>query len=249
MNYITVLGYPEHADFKDYWPANVQVIGKDILRFHAAIWPGMLLALGLPLPQQLYVHGFINAEGGVKMSKTLGNVIEPNELIEEYGADVLRYYLLRHIPSYEDGEFSKARLTEAYNNELANELGNSVQRTAAMIKQYQNGLIGQIPPAEHDVAEYWQALEKCKFDRALDEVWEQVRGLNQYIDEAKPWEINKTGDADHLREVLAYQVSCLLEIAELLSPFMPETSQKIRHVFEEGVVRPIEGTLFPRKET
>ncbi len=248
MNYLTVLGYPEHQDFKDYWPASVQVIGKDISRFHAAIWPGMLLALGVPLPKTLFVHAFINAEGGVKMSKTLGNVIEPNEIIEEYGADVLRYYLLRHIPSYEDGEFSKTRLLESYNSELANELGNSVQRTAAMITQYQNGLIGKVPPAEHDVAEYWKALEQCKFDRALDEVWEQVRGLNQYIDETKPWQINKDGDADHLREVLAYQVSCLLEIAELLAPFMPETTQKIRHVFEDGVIRPIEGTLFPRKE-
>jgi methionyl-tRNA synthetase len=248
MNYITVLGYPEHQDFKDFWPADVQVIGKDILRFHAAIWPGMLLALGLPLPKTLYVHGFINAEGGVKMSKSLGNVIEPRAIIDEYGADVLRYYLLRHIPSYEDGEFSMDLLAKAYNNELANELGNGVQRTAAMIKQYQNGLIGDIPPAEHDIAQYREALAQCRFDRALDEVWEQVRGLNQYIDEAKPWEVNKTGDADHLREILAYQVSCLLEIADLLSPFMPETAQKIRHVFEEGVVRPIEGTLFPRKE-
>lgn len=248
MNYITVLGYPEHKDFKEYWPANVQVIGKDILRFHAAIWPGMLLALGLPLPKTLYVHGFINGEGGVKMSKTLGNVIEPREIIDEYGADVLRYYLLRHIPSYEDGEFSKKRLADAYNNELANELGNGVQRTVAMIKQYQNGLIGEIPAAEHDTAQYREALELCRFDRALDEVWEQVRGLNQYIDETKPWQINKTGDTDHLREVLAYQASCLLEIADMLAPFMPETSQKIRHVFEDGVVRPIEGTLFPRKD-
>ena len=248
MNYITVLGYPEHEDFKKFWPANVQVIGKDIIRFHAAIWPGMLLALGLELPQTLYVHGFINAEGGVKMSKTLGNVVEPHDIIEEYGVDVLRYYLLRYIPSYEDGEFSMTRLNQVYNSELANELGNAVQRTAAMIKQYQNGLIGKIPESEHDVGQYWQALEACKFDRALDEVWEQVRGLNAYIDEAKPWDINKAGDADHLREVLAYQVSCLLEVAELLAPFMPETALKIRHVFEDGVVRPIDGTLFPRKD-
>lgn len=248
MNYITVLGYPEHKDFKEYWPATVQVIGKDISRFHAAIWPGMLLALGLELPKTLYVHGFINAEGGVKMSKTLGNAIEPNQIIEEYGADVLRYYLLRHIPSYEDGEFSKALLANAYNNELANELGNAVQRTAAMISQFQNGLIGNIPGAGHDVGEYEAALRLCKFDRALDEVWEQVRGLNQYIDESKPWEIQKTGDADHLREVLAYQVSCLLEIAELLQPFMPETALKIKQVFADGVVRPVEGTLFPRKD-
>lgn len=247
MNYITVLGYPEHEDFKKFWPANVQVIGKDILRFHAAIWPGMLLALGAQLPKTLYVHGFINIDGQ-KMSKSLGNYVLPSEIIDEYGTDVFRYYFLRHIPSYDDGDFSWQKLHESYNNELANELGNAVQRTAAMIIQYQKGIIGTIPESEHDVAKYYEALEQCKFDRALDEVWEQVRGLNQYIDEAKPWIINKQGDEDHLREVLAYQSSCLLEIAELLEPFMPETAQKIRHVFEDGIVRPIEGTLFPRKD-
>lgn len=248
MNYITVLGYPEHDDFKKYWPANVQVIGKDIIRFHAAIWPAMLLALGLPLPKQLFVHGFINVDGQ-KMSKTLGNVTHPKQIIDEYGVDAYRYFFLRHIPSYEDGDFSWERLHNAYNHELANELGNAVQRTAAMITQYQNGLIGEIPPAEHDVGQYEAALERCRFDRALDEVWEQVRGLNQYIDEAKPWEIKKTDDADHLREVLAYQVSCLLEIADLLLPFLPETALKIRQIFDSGVVRPVDGTLFPRKET
>lgn len=247
MNYITVLGYPEHKDFKDFWPANIQVVGKDILRFHAAIWPGMLLGLGLPLPNTLYVHGFINAEGGTKMSKSLGNVVSPGEIIDEYSADVLRYYLLRHIPSYDDGDFSHTKLLEAYNNELANELGNAVQRTSAMIKQYQNGIIGTIPAAEHDMNQYMEAMDNCRFDRALDEVWEQVRGLNQYIDEQKPWEINKAGDKEHLQEVLAYQVSCLLEIAELLQPFMPETALKMRHVFEQGVIQPIDGTLFPRK--
>ena len=248
MNYITVLGYPEHEDFKKFWPANVQVIGKDILRFHAAIWPGLLLGLGLPLPKTLYVHGFINAEGGVKMSKSLGNVVDPLEVIKEYGTDAFRYFVLRHIPSYEDGEFSWKRMHEVYNSELANELGNAVQRTAAMIKQYQNGLIGDIPPASHDIGKYIEAIEACRFDRALEEVWEQVRGLNQYIDEEKPWELFKKGDTEHLREVLAYQVSNLLEIAELMAPFTPETSQKIRHVFEDGVVRPIDGTLFPRKD-
>lgn len=245
MNYLTVLGYPEHEDFKKFWPANVQVIGKDILRFHAAIWPGMLLALDLPLPKQLYVHGFITITGQ-KISKSTGLMVTPEEVVNKYSADVFRYYFLKHIPSYEDGDFSWERLEAAYNNELANELGNAVQRTAAMIKQYQNGIIGETPQATHDVAQYWEAVENCRFDRALEEIWEQVRGLNQYIDEEKPWEIHKQGDVDHLREVLAYQTACLLEIAELLEPFMPETSTKIRHVFEEGVVRPIEGTLFPR---
>ncbi|PID32036.1 methionine--tRNA ligase [Candidatus Saccharibacteria bacterium] len=247
MNYLTVLGYPEHEDFKKFWPANVQVIGKDIIRFHAAIWPGMLLALDLPLPKTLYVHGFISVDGQ-KMSKSLGNVISPAELVEEYGLDAVRYYLLRYVPSYEDGDFSHSRMVEVYNNELANDLGNSVQRTVAMILQYQNGLIGDIPPAEHDIAQYRQALEDCRFDRALDHVWEQVRGLNQYIDEEKPWAIKKQGDTEHLREVLAYQVCCLLEIADLLEPFMPDTAQKIRFIFADGLVKPLQATLFPRRE-
>jgi methionyl-tRNA synthetase len=247
MNYITVLGYPEHDDFKRFWPADAQVIGKDIIRFHAAIWPAILLSLGLDLPKLLYVHGFVNINGQ-KMSKSLGNYLSPNEIIEKYGADPFRYYFLRHIPSYGDGDFTWEAFDRAYNNELANELGNAVQRTAAMIVKYQKGIIGDIPGAEHDIAQYKDAMEICRFDRALDEVWEQVRGLNQYIDEEKPWMIAKEEDEDHLREVLAYQASCLLEIADLLKPFMPETAQKIAAVFEEGIVRPIEGTLFPKHE-
>ncbi len=247
MNYITVLGYPEHDDFKNFWPANVQVIGKDILRFHGAIWPGMLLALKLPLPKTLYVHGFISGEGGHKMSKSLGNVIAPSDILEKYNADVLRYYFLRHIPSYGDGDFSWEKLHSTYNSELANELGNVVQRTSVMITKYQEGIIGTVPPAEHDIAEFEKYLEDCRFDKALEEVWRQVRGLNRYIDEEKPWEIAKT-DAEHLREVLAYQVSAILQIADLLTPFIPETASKIQNVFREGVIRPLDGTLFPRKE-
>jgi methionyl-tRNA synthetase len=246
MNYITVLGYPEHADFTNFWPANAQVLGKDIIRFHAAIWPAMLMALELPLPKLLYVHGFINVDGK-KMSKSLGNYVSPDEIIAKYGVDPFRYYFLRHIPSYNDGDFTWEAFEAAYNNELANELGNAVQRTAAMIQKYQDGEIGEIPAAEHDIAQYNEALTNCRFDRALDEVWEQVRGLNQYIDEAKPWMIAKTDDADHLREVLAYQASALLEIAEMLVPFLPATAAKIAAVFSEGVVQPIEGTLFPKE--
>lgn len=247
MNYLTVLGYPEHEDFEKFWPANVQVIGKDILRFHAAILPGMLLALELPLPKTLFVHGFISGEGGQKMSKSLGNVVAPADILEKYDADVLRYYFLRHIPSYGDGDFSWQKLFDTYNTELANELGNVVQRTSAMINKYQEGIIGTVPPAEHDIAEFERYMEDCRFDKALEEVWEQVRGLNKYIDEEKPWEIAKS-DSEHLREVLAYQVSAILQIADLLTPFMPETAAKIQSIFREGVIRPIEGTLFPRKE-
>lgn len=247
MNYITVLGYPEHDDFKKFWPANVQIIGKDILRFHAAIWPAMLLSLGVKLPSMLYVHGFINIEGK-KLSKSLGNFVTPEEVVKKYNTDTLRYYLLRHMPSYDDGDFSWDRLAKAYNSELANELGNLLQRTIAMIVKYQNGIIGDIPPPEHDVAQYYEALEDCRFDKALEEVWEQIRGLNQYVDEEKPWELAKNHDEDHLREVLAYQASSLLQIADLLEPFLPETATKIKHSLAEGVVRPLETTLFPKKE-
>lgn len=247
MNYITVLGYPEHADFKTFWPADVQVVGKGILRFHGAIWPAMLMALNLPLPGTLFAHGYVTVNGA-KMSKSLDNSISPHQIIGKYGVDAFRYYFLRHVPSYNDGDFSWEKLEEAYNNELANDLGNAVQRTAVMIRQYQQGLVGDSPPAEHDTAGYRKALDDCRFDRALEEVWEQVRGLNQYIDDTKPWEVAKSGDTDHLREILAYQVSCLLEIADLLEPFMPATTASIRNIFKEGVVREAPKILFPRLE-
>lgn len=247
LNYITVIGYPEHDNFKTYWPADVQIIGKDIIRFHAAIWPGILLALGLPLPKMLYVHGFINNDGK-KMSKSLGNVVAPSEIIDKYGTEAFRYYFMRHIPSYNDGDFSWDRMDAAYNNELANDLGNAVSRVAAMITKYQNGVIGDIPPAEHDMHEYEEAIAHCRFDRALEEVWEQIRGINQYIDTEKPWEIAKSGDTTHLQEVLAYSASCLLEIADLLEPFLPTTAHKIKFVFKEGIIRPLETTLFPKQD-
>jgi methionyl-tRNA synthetase len=247
MNYITVLGYPEHQDFKEFWPANVQVIGKDIIRFHAAIWPGMLMSLGLPLAKVLYAHGFITVNDQ-KMSKSLGNGIAPKEIVDKYGTDAFRYYFLRHIPSYNDGDFSWDAFDAAYNHELADDLGNAVQRTIVMITKHQEGVVGTIPDSEHDNARIQEAIEQCRFDRALDAIWDQVRGLNQYIDEEKPWEIVKTGDADHLREVLAYQVGCLLEIADALTPFLPETAAKIQAAFKEGLVQPMETTLFPKQK-
>lgn len=236
LNYITVLGYPEHDDFKKFWPANVQVIGKDILRFHAAIWPGILLALDLPLPKILFVHGFITVSGQ-KMSKTLGNVVDPLEVVKDYGLDAFRYYFLRYGPTNDDTDFTWERFENAYNNELANELGNGVQRVISMVNRYQDGIIGDIPPAGHDMAQYHSAMAECRFDLALSEVWEQVRGLNQYIDEEKPWELAKAGDSDHLREVLAYTAGCLIEIADLLEPFLPDTSAKIIDTIDNGLIK------------
>jgi methionyl-tRNA synthetase len=242
-----VLGYPEKADLKTFWPADVQVIGKDILRFHAAIWPGILLGLGLPLPRNIYAHGFVNVDGQ-KMSKSIGNVVSPHEIIAKYGTDGFRYYFLRHIPSYSDGDFTWQRIESAYNNELANELGNAVSRIAAMVNKYQNGVIGNYPDPEHDTFRYEEALKQCRFDKAMDEIWEQVRGLNQYIDTEKPWAIAKEGDFGHLQEVLAYSVGCLIEIAELLTPFLPETAEKINAIFKQGLVDMPEGPLFPKNE-
>lgn len=247
MNYVTVLGYPAGKDFKEYWPADVQVIGKDILRFHAAIWPAMLLGLGLELPKAIYAHGHVGS-GGQKMSKTLGNVVDPVEVIDSYGLDAFRYYFARHISSYDDGDFTWDKYVDVYNSDLANELGNAVSRVAAMIMKYQDGVIGDIPQAEHDTGPYHTALAECRFDKALEEVWQQVRGLNQYIDEEKPWVIAKEGDSEHLREVLAYLAGALVEIADLLVPFMPDTAQKIQRVFADGVVRTLEQPLFPKTE-
>jgi methionyl-tRNA synthetase len=222
------------------------VIGKDILRFHAAMWPAMLLGLGLELPKTLYVHGFITNEGQ-KMSKSLGNVVDPLDVVNRYGLDAFRYYLFRHGPASEDVDFSWDKFEAAYNNELANELGNAVQRVSAMVKKYQNGVIGEISESKHDVGQYHAAIEECRFDRALDAVWEQVRGLNQYIEEEKPWTIAKEGDDAHLQEVLRESVSSLMEIAELLEPFLPGTAEKIQYVFSEGVIRPLDDVSLFRK--
>ncbi len=247
MNYITVLGFPDGSDFKEFWPADVQVIGKDIIRFHAAIWPAMLMSLDLPLPKMLYVHGFINVDGQ-KMSKSIGNVTPPSEIVKHYGTDAFRYFFLRHIPSYDDGDYSIETFHAAYNNELANQLGNAVQRTAAMIHQYQDDKIGVLPKTDVDLSAYHKALEVCQFDRAMDEIWQQVKLLNQYIDDNKPWVMAKTDGKDQLRGILAQQVSSLLLIADLLEPFLPSTSKKISQIFSDGAVKFSDETLFPRKE-
>ncbi len=249
-NYITVLGYPDQAGWQEYWPADVQVLGKDILRFHAGIWPAMLLGLGLALPKKLLVHGFVNV-GGVKQSKTLGNGVNPNEVIEHYGLDAFRYFFSRHIPTLDDGDFTWEKFETAYNTELANDLGNVVQRIASMITRYQSGVIGDTPQGEHDMGTYHEAMEGLEFNKAIDEVWLMVRSLNQYIENVKPWEIAKTVGKDaeseaHLTEVLAYAVGALVQIGDLLVPFLPGTAAKIHQMFETGVVVPNEGVLFPR---
>ena len=249
-NYITVLGFPDHAEWQDYWPAEVQVIGKDILRFHAGIWPAMLLGLGVSLPKTLLVHGHVNV-GGAKMSKSVGNVVDPNEVIDGYGLDAFRYFFARHIPTLDDGDFTWEKFENAYNNELGNDLGNLVQRVAAMITRYQAGVIGEAPQTEHDMQPYRDAMSSLNFNEALDKVWLTVRSLNQYLESVKPWEVAKRRETDaeaegHLAEILATAVGTLLQVADLLVPFMPHTADVIHKTFETGVVVPQEGVLFPK---
>jgi methionyl-tRNA synthetase len=249
-NYITVLGYPDQTGWQEYWPADVQVVGKDIMRFHAGLWPAMLLGLGLALPKKLLVHGFVNV-GGVKQSKTLGNGVDPIQVIDDYGVDAFRYFFSRHIPTLDDGDFTWEKFENAYNTELANDLGNLIQRVAGMIMRYQSGVIGEAPQGEHDMSVYHEAMESLEFNKAIDEVWLMVRSLNQYIENVKPWEIakkvGKDADAEaHLTEVLAYAAGALLQIGDLLVPFLPNTATKIHQVFESGSVIAPEAVLFPK---
>lgn len=247
MNYITLLDYPNGEDFKKFWPTDLQIVGKDNLRFHAAIYPAMLLSAGLPVLKRLFVHGHLSV-GGKKMSKTIGNVVNTEDIVNRYGADAFRYYFLRHIPSYDDGDFTWERFDAVYHGELANELGNGVQRVASMINRYQQGVIGEYPIPGHDTAPYHEAIENQQFDRALEWVWELVKGLNVFIEQEKPWQLAKEKDDSHLKEVLAACVGDVLQIAELIEPFLPQTSQTIRHIFQDGYVHNYSGVLFPRIE-
>lgn len=250
-NYITVLGYPSNPQWQEYWPADVQVIGKDILRFHAGIWPAMLLGLGLKPPKRLLVHGFVNV-GGEKMSKTVGNVVDPIDIIDNYGVEAFRYFFSRHIPTLDDGDFTWEKFEIAYNTELGNDLGNLIQRVASMITRYQSGVIGEATQTEHDMTAYHRAMDNSQFNVAMDEVWNKVRSLNQYIDSVKPWEIAKRIEKDtdaksHLSEVLAYCSGALLQVGDLLVPFLPGTAATIHEIFDTGVVQMPEGVLFPKK--
>lgn len=249
-NYITVLGYPDNEQWRDYWPAEVQVVGKDILRFHAGIWPPMLLGLEVPLPKKLLVHGFVNVQGA-KMSKSVGNVVDPNEIIDQYGLDAFRYFFSRHIPTLDDGDFTWEKFENAYNNELGNDLGNLVQRVSSMVTRYQSGVIGDAPQSEHDMKPYRDAMTSLNFNEAIDQVWVTIRSLNQYLESVKPWEIAKKRDSDpeaeaHLSEVLAQAVGSLLQIGDLLVPFMPNAAKRIQTMFETGVIRDDGGMLFPK---
>lgn len=240
-NYITILGYPE-KDISDWWPATAQFVGKDILRFHAIIWPAMLLGLGLPLPKTIVSHGMILADGQ-KMAKSIGNVVDPMEVIDKYGLDAFRYYFLRHIDTFADSDFTWAKFEDAYNNELANDLGNLVQRLATLAEK--NGIVLEniMKPSLDD--KYRDLMEKYEFTKAFDYVWEKVQGLNRKIDEEKPWALAKNGEKEKLELCLTNLIQWLLEVNSMLSPFLPETTVKIVDIFSGQILSP-KTPLFPK---
>lgn len=242
-NYISAIGYAsDKAEFKKYWPANVHVIGKDIARFHCLLWPAMLMSAGLEIPESVYVHPFISS-GGHKMSKSLGNVIDPIEYIDQFGVDPLRYYLLRYIPSDNDGDMTRARFIEVYNADLANNLGNLVARVSQMLIKYNDGKFEDVNVPAFEGLE--DAIANCKFDRYLEAVFERLNELNATIEEQKPWELTKN-DPKKATNVLNGLAAELIQVGKLLEAFLPETAQKIQSTFADGKVDQTVGILFPR---
>jgi methionyl-tRNA synthetase len=237
--YLTAVGFPDDMEsFERYWPADSQVIGKDITRFHCLYWPAMLMSAGLPLPRRIVVHGFLTLEGQ-RISKTTGNTIDPVELVEEFGPDPIRFYLVRDTSFSSDGDFSRANLIKRYNDDLGNDLGNLLNRVVHMVGRYRDGAIpspGEVGQPEADlqavaaeaVRSSAEQIENWELNIALDSIWTLVRRVNQYLEERKPWQLAKNPEnADLLNTVLWSAAEATRIAALLLAPFIPQTSDRI----------------------
>lgn len=226
----------DEEKYKKWWPANLHVIGKGIIRFHAVYWPAILLSAGLQLPKQLFVHEYFTVNGQ-KMSKTLGNVYDPNIAIEKFGTDTLRYYCLAKISPFQDGDFSEEKLAESYNADLANGLGNLVARVA---KLCETNNIEATSPANIWCADVQKYLEEFKFNEALSVIWRLITEVDKKINQDKPWEL----DGEKAKEVLTDLIKRIQAIAFNLQPFMPQTAEKILNQFS-GQIKSAP-PLFPR---
>jgi methionyl-tRNA synthetase len=233
LNYITALDWEHDGErFRTFWPANVQLVGKEIARFHTLIWPAVLWALGLEAPKLVFAHGWITVDGE-KMSKSKGNVIDPFEIVERFGADAVRYFLLREAPFGSDFSIGEEKIRQRYNADLGNDLGNLVRRSLAMLTRYRDGVVPAV--ADSPLAARFanlgdraaEHLEQLRFRDALETTWELVSALNRGIDERKPWELHKAGNAAALDAVLYELCEGLRWIALLLAPFMPRKAGEI----------------------
>ncbi|MEH6631815.1 MAG: methionine--tRNA ligase [Halopseudomonas aestusnigri] len=237
-NYLTAVGYPDETgeDYKEFWPATVHMVGKDILRFHAVYWPAFLMAADLPLPKRIYAHGWWTNEGQ-KISKSVGNVIDPLAIIEEYGLDQVRYFMMREVPFGKDGDYSKRAIISRMNGDLANDIGNLSQRVLSMVFKNCEGQIpehGQFTDADKVLLESVSGLhqklrtefDKQRFHKGLEAVWEVISAANKYVDEQAPWALRKT-DLSRMGTVLYVLTESIRQIAILLQPVMPQSMNKM----------------------
>ncbi len=236
LNYYTALSYARPGeDLTDrFWPASVHLIGKDILKFHAVIWPAMLMAADLEVPRHVSIHGFL-LRGEHKMSKSLGNVIEPVRVAELYGPDALRFYLMREVSFGADGEVSPEGFETRYTTELANEYGNLASRTLAMIGRYRDGVVPEAQPASALVAEFdglaesvGDAIDRVEITQALDEIWQRIKRLNRFVQEEEPWKLAKDdAQAARLDEILYTAAEGLRVVSVLVHAFMPSSAERL----------------------
>jgi len=259
LNYISAIGFGiDPARFERVWPADWHLMGKEILRFHAAIWPAMLMAADIPLPRHVFAHGWLTVEGR-KMSKSLGNVVRPADIVEEYGVDAYRYYFMREFSFGIDGNFSRRTVRQRYNAELANDLGNLESRVFTMVDRYRDNIVPApgAPGAEENILSERAAqsfavmeakLDALSFNEALTDIWEFIHAVNRYVDVSAPWALAKDSSRSaDLDRVLYNCLEGLRQIAVLIAPFMPDTAAKIWNRL--GLKAPIESALLPDSST